>query len=258
MSHLPTVQTRFLHLRAEGHSYQAIANELKIAKSTLLGWSRKFQPHLDALRAIHLETIKEQYQLLQHHDLELLAKQLKAVRDEFNQRDLSDVPTPRLLDMQLKILTAIQKLPIVPIEFLPIPDNLTDFDDPTDETTPDTKISPNPTAPQPTSENQNPTNPDHPQSSMHLALSSETKTSPKPDHPTPSLQSKIQNPKSKINPLTPKLQRLVDQADTQISTILARPGNQDNQILRQLQENLRSRTYPLTKAPNGHNGKVRI
>jgi len=172
MSYPRTVKDRFLQLRAEGKSYRAIAAELHVGRSTLLDWGRQFQADIDALRAIRIEALKEQYQLLYHHQVQLLAKQIQTVRDMLNRCDLSDMPANKLLDMQLKLLTAIQKLPAAPVESLPIPD---DFTDPDDQTLPPDLTIPIPAG---ADDPKTKTRPESDQSET----TAETKTRPIPDH----------------------------------------------------------------------------
>src|SRR5215210_810929 len=53
------VQQRFVQLRAEGRSYQQIAQELGVCKRTVVNWSHKFQYEINNQRAIEMEALQE-------------------------------------------------------------------------------------------------------------------------------------------------------------------------------------------------------
>ena len=54
-------QNRFLTLRAEGKSYDAISQELKISKPTLIQWSKLFENEIKDLQFESFLQIKEAY-----------------------------------------------------------------------------------------------------------------------------------------------------------------------------------------------------
>ncbi len=102
-------QDRFLELRAEGLSYDRIARELHVSKHTLVAWGRQYKDLLDQMRTLHLESVAESYALLKRQRIETLGTQLQRIREELATRDLKDLPTPKLLDMQLKYSMVVQQ-----------------------------------------------------------------------------------------------------------------------------------------------------
>ena len=92
---------RFIELRAEGLSFDKIAKELKKSKPTLIDWSRELKEEVANLKALELETLYEKYYLQKEARLKTFGDMLNKIKAEIETRDLSDVPTARLLDLLL-------------------------------------------------------------------------------------------------------------------------------------------------------------
>ena len=99
----------FLDLRARGYSIRHIARELERSPATVLKWENDFNEEISKLKAVQLEALYEQYNITKQHRLKGLANQLKAIQDELSTRDISDVPTDKLFDLNLKYLERIKK-----------------------------------------------------------------------------------------------------------------------------------------------------
>lgn len=93
---------RFIELRAKGWSFDKIAKELGKAKQTLINWSKELQDEIANLKAMELEALYEKHYLLKEHRLRTFGDMLMRIKEEIDQRDLSDVPTDKLLDLLLK------------------------------------------------------------------------------------------------------------------------------------------------------------
>lgn len=102
------VKEKFIELRAQGYSFDKIAKELGKAKQTLVDWSRELQEEIANRKALELEALYEKYYLLKEHRLKSFGGTLSKLQKEIESRDLSDVPTDKLLDLQLKYLTFIR------------------------------------------------------------------------------------------------------------------------------------------------------
>lgn len=98
---------RFVELRAKGNSYDRIAKTLGVSKATLLSWSKDLSMKIDNERNVAMDAIYEKHKLAKQHQMEMLGIQLTSVRKELEKRDLSEVPTDKLLNMQMKLLDAI-------------------------------------------------------------------------------------------------------------------------------------------------------
>ena len=93
-----TVQ-KFIELRSKGVSFQRIADQLGVAKSTLINWSREHQHLIQNLRAIEWEDFVDRTLASRQERLKALSEQLRRLDAELAQRDLASVPTARLQSM---------------------------------------------------------------------------------------------------------------------------------------------------------------
>lgn len=93
---------RFIELRAKGWSFDKIAKELGKAKQTLIDWSKELQDEIANRKALELEALYETYYLQRENRLQGFGAMLSKIKEEVERRDLSDVPTDKLLDLFLK------------------------------------------------------------------------------------------------------------------------------------------------------------
>jgi len=93
---------RFIEMRAQGYSFDKIAKELGRAKQTLIDWSKELQEEIANLKALELEALYEKYYLLKETRLQTFGEMLQKIKKEVDKRNLSDVPTDKLLDLYLK------------------------------------------------------------------------------------------------------------------------------------------------------------
>jgi hypothetical protein len=106
---------RFIELRAKGWSFDRIAKELGKAKQTLIDWSKELQDEVANRKALELEALYETYYLLKENRLQTFGGLLNKIKDEVLSRDLSDVPTDKLLDLFLKYNSQIKEEIVEPI-----------------------------------------------------------------------------------------------------------------------------------------------
>ncbi|MFH1089299.1 MAG: hypothetical protein V1716_02655 [Candidatus Uhrbacteria bacterium] len=98
----PEIKERFVELRSQGMSFSTIAERLCVAKSTLIDWSKEFQEDIKNFRQIHLEAMREKYRVGFERRIELFGQQLQTIETELSKRDLTQLPTERLIDLLLK------------------------------------------------------------------------------------------------------------------------------------------------------------
>jgi len=103
------LKAQFIELRAKGWSYRKLARSLKVSKSTLSNWSIELEEEIASLKAMELEALAEQFYLLKEGRIRLLGGILKRIQKEALSRDLSGVPTDRLLELLLRYQEALQK-----------------------------------------------------------------------------------------------------------------------------------------------------
>jgi len=96
------LKERFIELRAKGWSFDKIAKELGKAKQTLIDWSKELKNEIANLKAIELEALYEKYYLHKETRLQTFGEMLTKIKNEIEERDLSDVPTDKLLELLLK------------------------------------------------------------------------------------------------------------------------------------------------------------
>ena len=101
-------KSRFVHLRAKGHSYARIAKELSGSKGTLVNWNVELETDIAEARSVELEALQEEYYLLKEGRIRLLGEQLKAIQAEIGKRDLSEVKTDKLMELQLRYFAELK------------------------------------------------------------------------------------------------------------------------------------------------------
>ena len=114
---METIETkrRFIELRAKGYSFDKIAKELGKAKQTLLDWSRELDQEIAQAKALELDSLYESYSLYKEARLKTLGEILSKLKKEVDNRDLTDLPTDRLLDLFLKYEGVVKESLVEPI-----------------------------------------------------------------------------------------------------------------------------------------------
>jgi hypothetical protein len=103
-----TVQ-RFIELRVRGWVFTRIAAELNVTKTTLIAWSHKHQHTIANLTAIERENRLHEYLASSEERMQKLGAQLKAAEVELAKRDLTALPTGRLLTHVDSLQRRLQK-----------------------------------------------------------------------------------------------------------------------------------------------------
>jgi len=106
---------QFIEMRAKGCSFDKIAKELGKAKQTLIDWSKELQDEIANRKALELEALYETYYLQRENRLQTFGAMLTKIKEEVESRDLSDVPTDKLLDLFLKYNNQIREEIVEPI-----------------------------------------------------------------------------------------------------------------------------------------------
>ena len=93
---------RFIELRASGKSFKNISSELSIPYNDLLNLSKKYSYEINNLKAIELDYIANKYQISKSQRIEFIGSLISKLKNELNSRDLSDIPSEKLIDYLLK------------------------------------------------------------------------------------------------------------------------------------------------------------
>lgn len=107
-------ENRIIELRARGKSYSTIASELKIGKQTALDVCKKYKEQIATLQALELEQLYEEQRITSTERITAIASLMQRVREEIDSRDLSQVPTEKLIDIYLKQASALKEEIIEP------------------------------------------------------------------------------------------------------------------------------------------------
>lgn len=105
---------RFIELRAKGWSFDKIAKELGKARQTLIDWSKEMQEEIANRKALELEALYENYYLLKEARVKKFGAILAKINTELEGRDFSDVPTGKLLELQLLYIDRLSREVIEP------------------------------------------------------------------------------------------------------------------------------------------------
>jgi transposase-like protein len=97
-----TIQ-KFIELRSKGVSFARIAEQLGVAKSTLILWSREHQHLIQNLRVIEWEDFIDRTLVSKQERLKALSEQLQRLDSELARRDLASVSTAQLQTMAERI-----------------------------------------------------------------------------------------------------------------------------------------------------------
>lgn len=108
------LKSQFIEKRAKGLSIRAIARELQLSPQTISNWHVELEEEIARLKAIELEALYEEFHLLKAHKLRRLGNQLLAIEEELSKRELSDVSTEKLMDLQLKFFDEVRKEHVEP------------------------------------------------------------------------------------------------------------------------------------------------
>lgn len=113
---MKTVKTKeaFIELRAGGLSFDKIAKKLKVAKQTLIDWSKELDEEIANKKALNLEALYETYHLHKSQRIKDFAEVVKSLRSEILKRDLTEVDTHKLLELYLKYGEQLDKEIIKP------------------------------------------------------------------------------------------------------------------------------------------------
>jgi len=103
-------QNRFLTLRADGVTFDAITKELKTSKPTLIQWSKLFQKEIIDLRFESFLKIKEAYSWSVKTKYETLLKQLSKIDDAILNADLTSSSIKDLFTIKNNLLFQLEAI----------------------------------------------------------------------------------------------------------------------------------------------------
>lgn len=106
----------FIEARAAGKSYNTIAKELGISKSTCTSWSRELEKEIADLKAERLEELYEAYSMTKEARIKHLGATLQTIDRALADKDLSEIPAEKLLELSLKYRKELKEEYIEPVD----------------------------------------------------------------------------------------------------------------------------------------------
>ncbi len=103
-------QNRFLTLRADGGTFDAIAKELQTSKPTLIQWSKLFENEIKDLQFESFLKIKEAYSWSVKAKYETLLKQLSKIDDAILKADLTSSNIKDLFTIKNSLLAQLESI----------------------------------------------------------------------------------------------------------------------------------------------------
>ena len=111
-------RAEFIELRAAGKSYQQIAEALNISKSTCSAWGQELEQEIAVRSQERLQELYSLYDMHKQSRITRLGDMLNQIDAAIAQKDLTELPADKLLELKLKYqreLKAEYSEPITPI-----------------------------------------------------------------------------------------------------------------------------------------------
>ena len=100
---------RCFQLRAQGKSLAAIADTVGVRRQTVANWLKMHEEEVENLKAIELDALREACWMTTQARIERLSARLEHITAELDKRDFSDVPTAKLVELELKTRAELAK-----------------------------------------------------------------------------------------------------------------------------------------------------
>jgi hypothetical protein len=94
--HPIATRNEFLRLRSQGLSFARIGRRLGVSKPTLIAWSRRSMPELQALIRDDQHRLQQELSASANQELAALTRKHTALRQELLSRAFRDIPTPEI------------------------------------------------------------------------------------------------------------------------------------------------------------------
>ena len=99
----------FVRLRAEGQSYDKIAEALHISKATCTAWERELKADITRLQQEGLNELYTSYGMAKEARIRRIGDTLQRIDTALEEADLTTVAPERLLDFKLKYTQALRE-----------------------------------------------------------------------------------------------------------------------------------------------------
>lgn len=103
------LQNQFILLRASGETFKGIASKLDVPVADLIEWSRQLKEEIGNMKAVLFEEKESATFTKRSKRVEVLQAIAERMKDELASRDLTDVPTDKLLTLFTKITSNLKE-----------------------------------------------------------------------------------------------------------------------------------------------------
>lgn len=103
---------KFIQLRAQGLSFDKIAEQTGISKPTLIKMNRELQVEVNRLKLINLESLADSYGMLRAQRIQHIGNLLNRVDTALEQVEFDQLPTDRirlLFELRFKLTDRLQR-----------------------------------------------------------------------------------------------------------------------------------------------------
>ena len=101
---------QLVELRGQGKSQRTVAKELGIGLQTVVRWERELREQIENQKAIDLDALLERHQLTSQAQIERYAVEIARLDEEIQMRPPTDVSTPKLYDIRIKLHTRVDRI----------------------------------------------------------------------------------------------------------------------------------------------------
>lgn len=102
------LKEEFIKLRAEGRSYNAIAEQLHLSKHTCQAWEAELAGEIGELKRAKLAELCESYNIAKEARIKTLGGILEKIDEALAAADFSKMPLDKLLDHKLKYMELLK------------------------------------------------------------------------------------------------------------------------------------------------------
>lgn len=99
---------KIVELRAGGKSMAKIAEEVGVAKQTVVDVCNDMREEIASLHAMQLEALYEEQKISTEERIRALSSVMGKIRKELESRNLVDVPTEKLVELFLKTSSTLE------------------------------------------------------------------------------------------------------------------------------------------------------
>ena len=96
-------------LRAQGKSLATIADTVGVRRQTVANWLKEHEEEVENLKARELDALREACWMTTQARIERLSARLEHITAELDKRDFSDIPTAKLVELEMKTRAELAK-----------------------------------------------------------------------------------------------------------------------------------------------------